>query len=114
MIHDENIGFLRLAPCFREEAVIVERALGAKAILFGRRDKRPDHCVFRDVAEFRAIPCLARAAENLNISEVADIFLGRHPVHFFQPLLADVVRAPLKEHRVRVKVQRFENERQVL
>ena len=75
MIYDENIGFLRLTPRFCEEAVIVKRALGAEAIHFGRRDKRPDHRVFRDVAKFRAVTRLARAAENLNIAEIADVFL---------------------------------------
>ena len=116
MVDDDDVRFERRLARLQHEAVGVERAFGAEAVVARRRDERPDRRVLRDVGQRAAIAGLGRAGERDDLRQVPRVVARRKaPVGrgSLEMMVADVVRAALEQRERDRNLQRVAHERQV-
>ncbi len=116
MVDDDDVGLERGLARLEDEAIGVERAICAEAVVARRRDERPDRRVFRDVGQRAAIAGFRRARERDDPGKVPRILARGQPAvggGALQMMVADIVRAALEQRERDRELQRIANERQV-
>jgi hypothetical protein len=116
MVDDDDVGLQRGLARLQHEAVAVERAFGAEAVVARRSDERPDRGVLRNVGELPAITGGGRAREGNDLRQVPRIVAREEPPVGFRPremVMAHVVRPALEQRERDRCLQRVAHQRQV-
>ena len=118
MIHDDDVGGLRVAARFEHMAARELRALLAEAVFARRGNARPDRRLLRQVGEFGKIARLGgrrparhprEQACHAALARQQGALLGRE----FQSMPAQIVRASLEQRELRRQSQRLRQHRHV-
>jgi hypothetical protein len=116
VVDDDDVGIERFLARLHHEALAVEGAVAAEAVVARRRDERPDRRVLRDVGELGAVTALRCAREGDDLRQVACIGPRRQPPFArcaLQMVMAHVVRATLEQRDGDRRRERVADHRQV-
>jgi hypothetical protein len=116
MVHDDDVGLERFLARLHHEAVAVERAVLAEAVVACGRDEGPDARILRDVGQLGPIAALRSARERHDPGQVAHVVARREAVlarGALEVVVAHVVGAPLQQRDGHGRGKRVAHERKV-
>ena len=116
MVDHQHVGFLRRAPRLDHEAVLVEGALGAEAVLRGRGHARPHAGVLGHAGQLGDVAGLGARGPAAHQGELRDFGAAAEAAFVdgaVEAMTAQVVRAALEQRGLQARTEHFAHARQV-